>query len=832
MDPIEQENALLEQELANIKASLNASPQDSYSAKQFLFDVPIGITRGVAGTADIVSYPFVKGLQYAGAPVETFGTTKLLNALLETDKGLPGRGFAETFGVRPQTEVQQAVEFMTPSPGAKGKLAKEAGLGLASYLGSEAAQSIAPESALASLTGAILAPATAQGVISGVRGAQKAVAPSIDILRGDEKALRQLAQKEVVQSLGEEGIRRLSAAQEFPALSQGLGGVPLTAAEIAMTPSAAKFQQAIRQTTEGGNILEEALSSRKAEIGAALERLGPTAQQGELARALQTSAQEAAANKQLSESAALEKLGLTPDVASQTKLERGSALLSGLSEQKGAAKADVNALWQKVPKKTKVDAAYALTQAQRDFRSFDPLEVNTLSPTGKLVIGEVNRLLEGGADGRINIQKLQALRSTAGAAIKEASGKNPREVKLMGQLRDDLDLIGVEQILTKQADAPKTAIEKLKEAITARRQFGEKFERGFTGEALKVRRLEPTVKASQVLDRAFKAPENVEDILSKFGKQSDEAVILRAEALSRLEKQKDPAKYLQKNEDVFKKLFDADYENVSQYASLKNQKAPLEEYAKITDAAIPNKIFANEKSAASFAKQFANTPIIQYGRGKFIQERLVKRGDALENLNNNMLIAKQLFGDELPKLQSVLKDLEISKSPEALQRLAVGKNSITSVAQTALGAIKNGRVAIGLLKSGKVTAPIAGALAGIPGVIAGTGVESIAGSIAGYKLGQWAEQLANVREGQLDRFTAELLANPKLINLAAAPPTERNINTLIETGQRLGYFGGKGAVKTATESNLEAMPSQDNDLEQENALLEEELRQLKASFSK
>ena len=43
-----------------------------------LVDIPIGMARAGAGLADILSYPVVKGLEYAGAPVETFGHSKLL----------------------------------------------------------------------------------------------------------------------------------------------------------------------------------------------------------------------------------------------------------------------------------------------------------------------------------------------------------------------------------------------------------------------------------------------------------------------------------------------------------------------------------------------------------------------------------------------------------------------------------------------------------------------------------------------------------------------------------------------------------------------------------
>lgn len=111
-----------------------------------LVDIPIGMARAGAGLADILSYPVVKGLEYAGAPVETFGLGKLLTEV-----------------VGPETPAQQFVSFLTPSPLSKAKLLSQAGTGLASYLGMKGAEAVAPESTVAPLLGALAGPGLATG---------------------------------------------------------------------------------------------------------------------------------------------------------------------------------------------------------------------------------------------------------------------------------------------------------------------------------------------------------------------------------------------------------------------------------------------------------------------------------------------------------------------------------------------------------------------------------------------------------------------------------------------------------------------------------------------
>jgi soluble lytic murein transglycosylase-like protein len=176
MDPIDAQIAALESEIAQIQADMatpttvnTVSTQDimaqlpfysplkiEQAKRQLQFDVPMGIAKAGAGLADVLSYPVVKGLEYAGAPVETFGLSKLLSAGAEQ--------VAPTLGVEPNTATQELVSFLTPSPLSKAKLLGQAGTGLAAYLGSETAQAIAPESEYAGLVGALAAPATVTGV--------------------------------------------------------------------------------------------------------------------------------------------------------------------------------------------------------------------------------------------------------------------------------------------------------------------------------------------------------------------------------------------------------------------------------------------------------------------------------------------------------------------------------------------------------------------------------------------------------------------------------------------------------------------------------------------
>jgi hypothetical protein len=172
MDP---ELQALQAELAALQSAMNESAvaptvtePNGYTPGQFIFDIPTGVARAGAGLADVLSYPVVKGLEYAGAPVETFGLSKLV--------GLGAENVASRYGLRPETEAQELISFLTPSPLSKAKLLGQAGTGLAAYLGSEAAQKAMPESEYAGLVGALAGPAVA----SGAGKLAASIAPSLE----------------------------------------------------------------------------------------------------------------------------------------------------------------------------------------------------------------------------------------------------------------------------------------------------------------------------------------------------------------------------------------------------------------------------------------------------------------------------------------------------------------------------------------------------------------------------------------------------------------------------------------------------------------------------
>ena len=803
MATIEEENAALEARITQLETSLGAAEAPAlatepsgYGWKQGVFDVGVGVTRGVAGLADLLAYLPTKGLQYAGVPTETWGASQLVNALIESDQGLPGRGVAEILGLEPRTKVQEAVEFMTPGPGGKGKLgaqlAREAALGLTAYTGKEVAEGIAPESPYAGIAGAILAPLSVQGLTYGAGRLASALVPTAKVITGNEEALRAAAQAEILQRVGEEGTERLRVASMLPQLQTGTGGLPLTAAEIAQTPGGAQLQQSLLSTPEGAQTLLPAIQARKAEIGAELESLGITPQQGEMTISLRDAAETAAKQKAAQDETLASALGISLTAEGLTKGERSKTLQAGLLAREEDAYAPVKDIWSKVNKKTKMDVAPQLVDAIEQFREFGPLTRKRISSVAKDAISTARDIVYR-EDGLISVNQYQDLRAAANAALKGADKTtDAAEISLMRELKNSLDSIDESAIITKGSGEE---LGNLVDAIKATKNFKQTYAQGFIGEILGKRGGELKVKASQSIDRALKAPENVQEIFGKFGKQSDEAIIIRNELLARLSQAKNPTEYLGKNKDLFRSAFADDYAKVVTFAQKKGEGAPLEEFARVTDSAIPNKIFADQQVAARFAKEFADSPLLPMARAKFISERLTKRGDAIENLSKNKKIAEKLFQSDLPQLQKVLADLEVSKSPARLERELASGNSITSVRQTSLGALFSARA---ILK---------------PGTVVGAIADNIVSKIRA------------TRRSQINRFASEMMADPRLLKFAEAPPTKENINALFDVGTRLGFFGGKAAIPE-TEAKAEMSP-----IEAENMQLEERIKAIESSLS-
>jgi hypothetical protein len=562
MATIEEENAALEAQITQLEASLGAAETPTlatepsgYGLKQGVFDVGVGVTRGVAGLADLLAYLPTKGLQYAGVPTETWGASKLVDALIESDKGLAGPGVAEILGVEPRTKVQEAVEFMTPGPGGKGRLgaqlAREAALGLTAYTGKEVAEGIAPESPYAGIAGAILAPLSVQGLTYGAGRLASALSPTAKVIAGNEEALRAAAQAETLQRIGPEGTERLRIASMLPQLQTGTGGLPLTAAEIAQTPGGAQLQQSLLSTPEGAQILLPAIQARKAEIGAGLESLGITPQQGEMAIALRGAAEVAAQQKQAQEAGLLQGLGYGAAEQAATPFERGKSLQQSLMLRKEDVEDIASTAWEKVPGKTKIDASTPFAETMREYADFGELAKADTSAKAQRVMNKVYDLAQN-KNGIVTVDELQDLRSAAGRAMTEASGVNPREAELMSMLRENIDNAGLsyayDSTVGVKGGLPGTAatkpdleaLTKLSEAIGATRAAKETFSQGAIGDITAIRRLKPKLQASKVIKKATETPENIMEVSKKVGFESGEMTEIRMQLLSDLSSAKNP----------------------------------------------------------------------------------------------------------------------------------------------------------------------------------------------------------------------------------------------------------------------------------------------------
>ena len=851
MDELDLENAALEAQIAELESKLAArstattggSLLDAISTaaqpvaqmfglgrdrdyKQLAFDVPVGITRAVTGTADVLAYPFVKGANLAGADVEPWGATRMLDALIESDKGLPGPGAAEILGVKPDTETQKAVSFVTPTLAGKGQALKEAILGGVSYLGSKLGETTG--SPVGEAAGAILAPLSAQG---GLRLAQK-TAPSIveqaKFLAGNEDAVKRAAQAEILRAAGDEGTARLELAQALGSTDV----VPPTAAEIVRTPSMAVYQNAQALKQSGQDILNPAREARKVELDAALSSLGVKPEAGEFSTILRDKAELAAEAKAKTQQGLLESLGYSPaNVAS--KRELGESLQKATLNEAEDAYAPVRETWKGVKEKTKMDIAPQLSEAVDEFGQFDTLTKKRMSSVAKDTIGKARELLYK-QDGLITVKDFQALRASANAALRMAdSTTDSAEISLMRRLKNKLDSIDETAI----PDATnKNELEPLARAIAATKQYYQTFGTGVIKDIIKKKGGQLSLQASQIVDRAFKSPENAEQIVKLFGRGSEQATLLRNEMLDRLSKQSNPTEYIGRNKDVFKAVFDSDYSKVVQFAQGQGQKTGFEQYARITDSAIPRTVFASERDAKAFMARFKDTELPDFARGKFIESTLLKRGASpLDNLQKNKKVAQALFPDTYDKLEKALSDIEKYNAPNKLEKLASKGAPLTAQRLTALGEVMRTRGLIaGMKGTGKaMTAGSAFAL------VTGNIVSGAAGLGTGYAL----QRIGTAREAQMDRFVAEMLANPQLLDLATAAPTKENVESLIKAGSRLGIFGGRAAAMSDAEDPSLAsdftMPTEDDGsiinpdmqaLDDENAVLEAQIAELEGSI--
>lgn len=776
--------------------------------QQFRFDIPAALATAGAGTIDVLSLPFTGLARALGADPETMRYFALSKELQKAKEAI-----APTLGVQPDTAAQEALSFLAPSPLSKAGLVSQAGTGLASYLGMKGAEAVAPESPYAGLAGALLGPAAVSGAARTAGATTKAataIRPGVGVALGSDEAMRAAAQAELLRQAGPTGIERLKFIQEFPEAAVGTGNVPLTAAEIVSTPEFAQYQQEIGKKVGATDILQAAREARGTQLQAALEKFGVAPETGDFAIALRDAATEAVKKKAASEGNILQSLGLTEEAAAVTKTERGAALREAINKRLDDATELADEAWQAVPKQTKLDVSGALQETLNNYNQFGDLAKASVTGEAQRVINKIQDVVTN-QGGIATVNDLQDIRSAAGRAMTEAAGKNPTQSKLMSILRDNIDNYGISYLPSAGADPE--ALTKLGKAIDATRNLKQTFGEDVVGQITATRRYKPKLQTSKVIDRAVANPENAADIIGKFGKNSVEATELRLEMLSRLDKANNPTEFLGRNKDTLKAIFGSDYVELEKFAQQKGRGTGLEQFERITDTQIPNKIFADVKQANAFMQRFEGTELELYARSKFIKTKLLKAGNPISNLETNKQIAKRLFKDDYTNLQKVLNDLELSKTPDQLAKLASKGQAITSQSLTTLGAIAASR---GVIATMKQQGPTSG---GIIGALTGGGVGGLIGAGAGAVI----SKAGQAREVKMDTLIAEMLANPSLIKFAAAPPTETNIRRFNDIAQTLQRGGVAGANVEPTAATIE--PENINDID---ATIESVKRELEA----
>ena len=748
-----------------------------------------GLAAGQAIASDIGGY-------FTGQAPEDYYSQEL--AKIERLKSI-GQAAQSEAGL---TGPSEALSFMAPLPGKKAealfsiaKPVKEAGLGLASYLGSEAGQAYTNESPYGSLAGALAAPLSLQGLVGGIRRLSSALSPTLDVLKGREEALQQIASKEVLKAAGEEGAARLAMAQQMPELLTSPLGRTLTAAEIAQTPGIANVQLQMAKNIEGGKPLIDALTAGKAEQELAMAQLGSFAEKGDLASTVRdVAAKQRGAEILGNENQIIKNIDLQIQSLKPETIRTPSELVKSLGTDTA-----------KKIKKAKDDTKATAREAFRDPQVYNVIvdvpnirkDVSSLvkrwkrAPTQTIddprVAKQIAKLrmldmpsedLPKGFVPTVKIGDLHTIQVKLGEVL---SGSKPDQYTPSQALALSVWQY-VDGVMEKAPGSDKLFAAKAKS-----RDYFDTF--------IYNRDLQRPSPLSQALK---KSPEKVLPFLSKesFGVSSmqkasvglDNLETLKLSEFANLPDAKKKLAWIEKNRPQLSDTsFWPQMENYA--AELKGITQPVKRtvgaFENITEGQIPTKIFGDENAAAEFMKQFRGTEAELLARGKWIQQAKTARGGLAAQYDSQKKVVKRIFGSDTDKIEKIIKDIDLSNSPQRIAQIATGKQSITTQGMTTIGWLLGARSMLKSAKGLKLAGP-AYALANWTNPPAW-----LAGGLA-YKVGE----MATKSDAEIDRLVVEMLRDPSLIKFAASPVSEKSTKNLLEEAGRLGYFGAKSQFTT------------------------------------
>lgn len=749
-----------------------------------------------------------------------------------------------------------ALEYTAPMPGKKAdafydtaRALKDAGFGLAAFGGSELGGYLTEGSAGGEVAGALAGPLTLAAALNykKIGQAVSRLATPLRTIAGNPDVLAESVSKELLGVMGPDDAAKIARARQMPSLATNALGVPVSTTELTQNEAIARLAGQVRNQINGGDLLGAVEDAQKLEELRVLSGMGEKSVGDQLTQALGAEKAKDVSVKSAAQIKIAETLGLTDEARLVTPLESAGTLREYVSKLMAVGAEKTRAIWDLVPMGISVPIREPLTKGMRAYLKTGELTQRSFSGDTKAVFAKAEEFLTGdgakglidnpaggkfdlstaSSGGTVTIHQLQDLRSAAGQARFDAlaAGKKA-EARVLKVLIDDIDT-GTDNLAAVWGDKP--GIEELKTAIAATKQQKVKFESGFTKLITEQKELgESKVLGSSLIRALTRSAEGIKELATKFGPNSVPMEEIKASLTKALEAAKSPEDFYKKNIDKFRAAYGKDVAT-----------KVIEPYATslATKVEMPSVKFANEKEAAAFAEKHKDTgtQVLQLTKGDYLDGLTSSDAKAGKSWADQKEIARGLFGEDYPLLEKVMDSIEGRLSSGRLGRKAAGGGSVTATRGTSwaflqgqaqlLSAVSKAGITKGILTGGAIGGGL-GALIGIPGV--GASMGATAGGAVGYAISTLATKSLATRE----RIMAEMLANPKLIRLAAAPPTKKNLEEYANAVIKLGILGSRS--QREDRAQLPALAPQDDlnslsDNEMLDSLSDDEIEKLAAS---
>jgi hypothetical protein len=750
----EMQDALAQQEVPEAIESKPWWLGDPYTRKDPALSLLAGGIRGVGELLDApITLTKALGLADEETLPDFYSTAaKKLNKLLLGEKLDP--------------RFEEVGSYLTPVGSEKLGLQLLSGLG--AYGGTKLAEYFAPDSTIAALGAPLVGAFTPSGL--GLLSKKGSIlASKLPVISREKRAMQ-----EILAQMTPEEIARLQEAQTAGTIVETVP-VPKTLAEVVQSPEVAAYQD-IMQGRPGVADITTSLTERRRALEQRLSDIAPTAPQGRLAQEVEAAVAAEKAQKAAIEGKLLDDID---EISINDPLAAGTEIQESLVKRKAEAKATVDEKWAAVPKELELDVTDEIDDIFNWYNSLDDVAKEDAPGINKAI----NRLRRTADDVevpeyRLTYERFQNIRAGLNKVIVGAEGTN--EARLAKELKTKMDeMLGrldPREEALKDVGYSTDDVKALYEAIDAYRDYGQTFRKGVVGEVTKQRLGDLKVKASTVVNRMLKYPENVIEIVGKFGRKADEMVVLRQQLLKRLN-ELTPGKveaYIKKQPDVFREVFDADYSTVLDYAKKRDQKIKLSQFDtnKLADSTVSNAMLRTPEAARKFAETFADTEILTLGKGK-LMEKLQTRGSVAANVEKYDAVGKELFKDDWPIVRETALALDKTKGVDALKGQKI-KGAKTEPAGAQYKRIQQSRLRYRI-------ADKAGTLGGLLGLVAdpqATFRMRMVKAFFGRQIGEMTQAQALKFEQRYEQAIGRLLADPRLIRIAKEPETPASVAKL------------------------------------------------------